>query len=794
MSDPAVDEQDHKATSVEPVEDVKDSGPVPGIQFSTDEIQKKLGVNVDEIETPFEILKKQLLGKNSIFDQEVRDLVIKAISTIEWKENYDSLLKIINDFKKKNNDENTTKELDRLLTELNIEYDKKVLYYSDIRLLVDSYISGLRNNKTEDDAKSIDLILQEHLENVNNFIKSDVAIKDSIDSLKFANSVAFRNANINKEMKASIAILELYRKSHSEFSDKNSDGTSILENQKYKKHIGGNRYVVWATDHSIIGKDMKINMPYLVLVSAKGTLTAYPITLDLEKRYKNERYNNGKKESYDNGILDYISVHTTGDGDVLIRLKREMFTKSKFVETYCLPNNKELVIHAVEALYNTDKDSNVELKKPLFYKHSFENEQYILFPKQQELVHETKTQQDIIDNLNIVEKTEDEWKSYIENVINAIKQVKPYEERYYNFLAVPGITIKNLLMTLFDYGDIRMNLNNIGRSQTGKSFSTRASIMACFGLKTGVNGFEYSDDAIESSYRNMSLSADTNLPIHIDEPKITAKVRRALKSPGKGLRGTRSLKNITYSKISTYIFDMNSEDDEDIFQEEEASQRRSIKRYWQNVQITDIETKQKGEDFIKNLFDNGGGYIYHRLKSLTVRELRERWKEIERNYKNDYQRLVNFGAFLLEQPLIEDIGETEKPDKHTELIRLADFFFKVLVPGGNAYQQQNFQGIARIDEKNGELVISAAAYDKYYREIGRYNHPKFDDFIKRYKDYLIPIKYHGELYEKGQVWIGSGSISAIKIDTKKVRDITVDAGKDEYQTDEVNQQQNNIKI
>ena len=59
---------------------------------------------------------------------------------------------------------------------------------------------------------------------------------------------------------------------------------------------------------------------------------------------------------------------------------------------------------------------------------------------------------------------------------------------------------------------------------------------------------------------------------------------------------------------------------------------------------------------------------------------------------------------------------------------------------------------------------------------------------------MIPVKYHGELYEKGQVWIGSGSISAIKIDTKKVRNITVDASRDENQTDEVNQQQNNIKI
>ena len=47
MSDPAVDEQDHKATSVEPVEAVKDSGPVPVFTgLSDDEIQK-LGMKKD---------------------------------------------------------------------------------------------------------------------------------------------------------------------------------------------------------------------------------------------------------------------------------------------------------------------------------------------------------------------------------------------------------------------------------------------------------------------------------------------------------------------------------------------------------------------------------------------------------------------------------------------------------------------------------------------------------------------------------------------------------------------------
>ena len=757
MSDPAVDEQDHKATSVEPVEADKGYVLVPGI--SSDDL-KKLGVNVDEIETPFDILEKQLLSKNSIYDEEVRDLVIKAIYTIKHKENYDSLLRIINNFKKKGNDENTTEKLDSLLKELKIEYDKKELFYSDIQLLVVNYINELGNNTDKNNVEPIDISVKKHLGN-EEVIKSDATLKDSIERLKFLRSSEYRNKEIHEQIKSAIAKIELYLKDHPEFSDKNSDGNSILENQKYKKHIGGNRYVVWATDHSIV-KDMMINMPFLVVVSAKGTLTPYPITLKIDN-------------SYDNGILDSISLHKTGNNNLLIRFEGQIFTKNDFVETYCLPNNKELVIHSIESLDNTDKVSNTELKTPLFYTHSFENEQYISFPKQQELVHKTKTQKDLIDNLNIVEKTDDEWKSYIENVINTIKQVEPYEERYYNFLAVPGITIKNLLMTLFDYGDIRMNLNNIGPSQTGKSFSTRASIMACFGLKTGNKGFEYANDALVSSFRNMNYSAETNLPIHIEEAKITDKVRRELKSSGKGVRGTRSLKTITYSKISTFIFDMNSEDDEDIFQEEEASRRRSIKRYWQDVKITDIETKHKGEDFIKDLFHNGGGYIYHRLKSLTVKELREKWKDIERNYKTDYQRLVNFGAYLLEQPEIEDIEETEKPDKYAELTRLTDFFIKITTPGED--NLGNFKGFVKWiykdkDHNDNLLVVSTTAYDKYYKEIGQYKHPRFEDFVEKYKDYLAPIKYHGELRDAGQVSINSLNHVSMQILVDKVRSIT----------------------
>lgn len=422
------------------------------------------------------------------------------------------------------------------------------------------------------------------------------------------------------------------------------------------------------------------------------------------------------------------------DGRTFIAYDDHIYEKQQFV--------KKMTSGVVERRLFTYAIENLPLSNNLFAKPMFtlENDHFVfpqgkIYPREEE-GYVTKLVKEL--HIGTVDKG-----LYNE----ALKLLRNHPKQLTLFCSIAGAHIANLL----GIENVPFRIFALGKSGSGKTFTIKLALKLIYGI-----GEAYlADDALDTHFRLPAITSTTNLPIYVDEAKISDK--KKLKSLYSNVRGRPDQSSKVYEPKATVVLSANSDDfiDEDI-NEQEALNRRILKYYFaENDNITP-EEESAGKRLEYELKNSDGGIIYDILKQKTKKELFEKYFSFDTSKdKPKHKRFVmaKFGAWILGidlEPVIEDPPE---PDIIEEFFSEVCYIGLKLIPpvGPLSPQEQQYEGHLIFlpgAEKDNFLKIDSDGINTFFRSrsaralVGNISPRKF------VKNYLEPL---GFTYNSGYI-------------------------------------------
>lgn len=329
-----------------------------------------------------------------------------------------------------------------------------------------------------------------------------------------------------------------------------------------------------------------------------------------------------------NGIREKIKKVKSQDNKTIFLMNGESYELEEFVKTLCdNPKSKEWFRYALEAL-NYEKD--FIFRPPSLF---IENN-HLQFPASDKLYpnHDNQLQKSIVDNLNIGEVD----KKIIDE---GIKLLIPYQKQYATYFIIPAMTVINAL----GIKDFHYMLDLVGTRDTGKSFAITLALHHWFGISSEMI---ISGDVLNSSFRHMKLSSATNLPLYIEEAELPENVQKQMKSKGMSMRGKPNLTFDTYSSLATFILSRNTRTEAKDSDEKDAIDKRKLTIFFDENDIVNSQMKSVGEQYRRKLLEQKGGKLYSILKNKTIKQITDKFYEMQTKYNDSRNLLLHFGMWL----------------------------------------------------------------------------------------------------------------------------------------------------
>jgi len=346
---------------------------------------------------------------------------------------------------------------------------------------------------------------------------------------------------------------------------------------------------------------------------------------------------------FKNGLLPHLIKGHDEKNNTLIIIDKEVYPLELFITEYAEPSRRVDFRFALEAL---------PISNEVFYQPFVRQEGgFFVFPTNLYSRRDSPLQKQFIKNLNI-------GKIEPSLIKEAFDMLKKHLKQWTLSRMIVGATIVNWL----EIKDFLFGVKAIGSRDTGKSFAVGITNKICFGISSD---FLFSNDALNSDFRNALTGSLTNLPVYIEE--IKKDNLRDQKSRGKNFRGDPSQNVKIYERKSTLIFSANTDIEDINPDEQDAINKRIIATYFNENDSIPENEKILGDELLDKLKNSSGGLVFEKLKNKPIRDLKNKARELMKKNLNSGIFLVRMGEFILdlpEEPI--DFGEKQISDEQEE--------------------------------------------------------------------------------------------------------------------------------
>lgn len=336
--------------------------------------------------------------------------------------------------------------------------------------------------------------------------------------------------------------------------------------------------------------------------------------------------------------------------------------------------------------------------------------------------------------------------------------LKAHPKQLTLFYGIIGAHITNLLKI----ENMPLTVSAIGKSDSGKTFT----IKTCLKLAYGMGEAYLQDDAIDSAFRHHSIASTTNLPIYIDEARLSDK--RKMKSLYSNIRGRPDQTSEVYNVKATFVLSANSDEYMEMLDitEREAVERRFMTYYFSDEDAIPENEKIVGRKIEEELKNSAGGLIYGILEKKRISELKAKYYELCRTYPSSNEKIAVFGAWLMGdenfKPIVENIPE---PD-------IADEFFTAIVSIGiglkfrsldMGFEEKKYRGHLNVNPIEGTMKIDTEGVNNFLKSRSMresLRNLSARSFIKNYlepKGFVYESNYIDN-YKEGNKMVARGPI------------------------------------
>ncbi len=309
------------------------------------------------------------------------------------------------------------------------------------------------------------------------------------------------------------------------------------------------------------------------------------------------------------------------------------------------------------------------------------------------------------------------------------------------YLMIPAQVVVNILMT--PVMDFSLTLDLVSPKDTGKSFAVRLSLHHWFGILDFFKG-----DVLNSSFRNNTFSAATNLPIYVQEAKLSTSIRRLMKSTGYTGRGTKDQALPLHLSIASFILSENSREKDQDADEQASIEKRFPTVFLDKRDVVSPKERLMGEKCKNELPTNPGGLIYEVFRKYTTQELKEKFWEIQESSNDIRETLLKYGSWLTGVPYVHEYNFGVEPEENW--IELLYEWAKGVFNGRVEYDDNGFpikrvyKGRAidndlRIDlDGNGiveSITLDSVMWKIFLSEHKGFQFQKWTEFHERYPQF-----------------------------------------------------------
>ena len=491
-----------------------------------------------------------------------------------------------------------------------------------------------------------------------------------------------------------------------------------------------------------------------------GWINGFPFTANLsfKKKKEDSEEDNERVPQYDltpitlsnfneiKGPLFTRIKKFEDEGKICITYDENTYEKEKFIRKMTRgQHNQDLLTHAIESIPPIPPSESVATKPVFKIK-----EDHFIFPQR---VYPTEAEgyiTKLVRELNIGPMGQGMYNE-------ALELLQKHPKQLTLFYAIIGAHITNLLAI----ENFPLRISALGKSRSGKTFTIKLVLKLVYGI-----GEAYlQDDALDSTFRFQAIASATNLPIYIDEAKITDK--KKLKSLYSNVRGRPDQSSKIYEPIATIVLSANSDDflDPNV-DEQQAVDRRILKYYFGEEDIISHEEEVLGKHLENTLKTSPGGIIYKILEGKSVKDLKKKYSELDSESESMREKIAVFGAWLMGdenfKPIVENIPE---PD-------IADEFFTAIVSIGiglkfrsldMGFEEKKYRGHLNVNPIEGTMKIDTEGVNNFLKSRSMresLRNLSARSFIKNYlepKGFVYESNYIDN-YKEGNKMVARGPI------------------------------------